>query len=1113
MTLEELGSKLAELDDIRHHAERELSALQDHQERVEELEKDRDDLLEAMAETVPDGLDGLTGEERNKVYRMLRLEVTPTPEGYSITGALRVRLQNGTDALTRTGANEDGNATGDLDITRQLAITGSPSDARNTIIQAGTTSTNGIDRVLHASSNGDLTLSGATVRYGQINDDGGGIKTDRNLTLTNVAITENDATTGKSGGGISHQGNTLTINGTTISGNTAADQGGGFHTTSGNATLTNVTITNNTAANGGGIRVNSGTKTLVNATVSHNSAATGSNIDRNSGTINLRNTIVSDGSGGANCSGTIGNTANNLDSGTSCGFGTTNSSKSSANANLGTLANNGGPSDTRALLVTPTVSAAIDAGTATGAPNVDQRGETRPKDGDGNGSVLHDIGAYEAPTVAANTAPATTVPAYTPASPKTNDVLQASTTTSDANNNNVSVAWVWKVTRGANTCQVKTETSPAAAPGTRTSSLDLSQIHTTSNCTGASPPASINPSKGDTVIVEATPNDGTVNGTMRSNSVVIANSAPTCATASLATNEDTTGSASPSCNDADGDTLTYSIVDQGTKGTASVTAGGQLQYEPNANENGNDSFTYKANDGAAFSDPAATVNVTINAVNDPPTVKTPAADDIGKNEGATLSTQGAFQDVADNDPLTITKTAGAGTVVDNGDGTWSWSLQTNDNVSGTVTVTADDGGNAGTVNDSFDYSTVNVDPQATFDAPNSVDEGDSFNLSLSNPVDPGSADTFVYAFDCGDGSGYGAFGSSNSTSCSTNDDGTRTVNAKIRDDDDGVTEYTASVSVQNVAPTATKTFDSAVDEGSSFNLKLTDPSDPSSADTAAGFEYRFDCGDGSGYGSWGATNSTSCSTNDNGTRNVKAEIRDKDEGSTEYLGTVTVNNVDPVLSTLSLSGNTGTACVSGNTVNLSFSFSDAGSADTHSGKIEWGDGSADTTFTSSPQNNVSHSYSAGTYTIKVTVTDDDGGSDSDTAQVSKLYNMTGILSPFNTDGSSIFKYGSTVPVKVQITDCAGTPVSGLAPKLSVVMVSGNPPSTTINENITSTSAADSGSVLRYSDPQYIFNMNTKSSLTPDSTATYTAVVKGTTTSGQVVTNPAQVSQKFALKTK
>jgi len=99
MTLGELGQKLSQLDEMRHHAERELSALQDHQERVEQLEKDRDALLEEMTETVPDWLDGLTAEERNKVYRMLRLEVTPTPEGYSITGALKARMQNRTDAL------------------------------------------------------------------------------------------------------------------------------------------------------------------------------------------------------------------------------------------------------------------------------------------------------------------------------------------------------------------------------------------------------------------------------------------------------------------------------------------------------------------------------------------------------------------------------------------------------------------------------------------------------------------------------------------------------------------------------------------------------------------------------------------------------------------------------------------------------------------------------------------------------------------------------------------------------------------------------------------------------------------------------------------------------
>ncbi len=45
-------------------------------------------LLESMAGMVSEALDVLTGEERNRIYGMLRLEVTPNTEGYGISDAL-----------------------------------------------------------------------------------------------------------------------------------------------------------------------------------------------------------------------------------------------------------------------------------------------------------------------------------------------------------------------------------------------------------------------------------------------------------------------------------------------------------------------------------------------------------------------------------------------------------------------------------------------------------------------------------------------------------------------------------------------------------------------------------------------------------------------------------------------------------------------------------------------------------------------------------------------------------------------------------------------------------------------------------------------------------------
>ena len=99
-----------------------------------------------------------------------------------------------------------------------------------------------------------------------------------------------------------------------------------------------------------------------------------------------------------------------------------------------------------------------------------------------------------------------------------------------------------------------------------------------------------------------------------------------------------------------------------------------------------------------------------------------------------------------------------------------------------------------------------------------------------------------------------------------------------------------------MAPTATFTATSPINEGGSSTLSLTGAFDPSSADTAAGFHYSFAC-DGldaslaATYATAGVVTSVPCPFGDNGSYTVKARIFDKDNGFTTYEATVVVLNV------------------------------------------------------------------------------------------------------------------------------------------------------------------------------------------------------------------------------
>jgi hypothetical protein len=96
------------------------------------------------------------------------------------------------------------------------------------------------------------------------------------------------------------------------------------------------------------------------------------------------------------------------------------------------------------------------------------------------------------------------------------------------------------------------------------------------------------------------------------------NDTPTASNVTVGTNEDTPVGVTLVANDIDGDVLTYSIVASPTKGVLSGTAP-NLTYTPNANENGVDTFTFKATDPSNAVSNTATATVNIGAVNDAPT--------------------------------------------------------------------------------------------------------------------------------------------------------------------------------------------------------------------------------------------------------------------------------------------------------------------------------------------------------------------------------------------------------------------------------------------------------------------------------------------------------------
>jgi hypothetical protein len=194
----------------------------------------------------------------------------------------------------------------------------------------------------------------------------------------------------------------MSIDRCTFNGNAATSFGGGAINveslnTGSSVTITDSTFTGNTAmgSNGQGsaIYIGAAPVTITNCTIAGNSAATAGgavSFGNRTPVTEVVNTIIASNSGG-NCSNASAGTftgSHNLQFGDSTCTGMT-----VANPLLGPLTDNGGLTPTMAL---GAGSPAIDAGDTGAAPPTDQRGLLR-NDGNGDGIVAADIGAFEAP--------------------------------------------------------------------------------------------------------------------------------------------------------------------------------------------------------------------------------------------------------------------------------------------------------------------------------------------------------------------------------------------------------------------------------------------------------------------------------------------------------------------------------------------------------------------------------------------------------------------------------------------------------------------------------------------------------------------------------------------
>jgi hypothetical protein len=392
---------------------------------------------------------------------------------------------------------------------------------------------------------------------------------------------------------------------------------------------------------------------------------------------------------------------------------------------------------------------------------------------------------------------------------------------------------------------------------------------------------------------------------------------------------------------------------------------------------------------------------TAHVANQPPAVNVDGTFAITEGQDLALGVSASDRE---NDPLAVAwdvNTDGDFTDATGTSATVSWDklrrLGISDSTPGRpMTVRVSDGTNA-PVDVRVNLLIENSPPRAVFRGGPEVREGANGWISFAGETDPALADRqvgFRYSYDfnddgkwdLGDGqtfAGAVAAAGAQVPAALLMDSGSHTVRARIFDQNGGFAEYTATVTVLDVAPTGRFAADGPVTEARPGLVRFTGLSDPSPADRRAGlrFSYDFDSdgayevGDGQTYAGsvTAAQYRVPASFLADGDRvvTVRARVFDQDGNFTEYTAPITVRNAPPTGVFRPLGKTTTNTPV---TVGFGGQ-SDASAADRAAGYGYAYDLDGDGRFGMTGRTPVmSHVFTApGSYTVRGQITDKDGG--------------------------------------------------------------------------------------------------------------------------------------------